>query len=66
MSLCSIGLISLNNMVHIDNNKFNILTVYSLHVVLGQLQGDYTTQYDQLYTKTLLSPHMGKYNKSRD
>ena len=53
-------------MVHIDNNKFNILTVYSLHVVPGQLQGDYTTQYDQLYTKTLLSPHMGKYNKSRD
>ena len=32
LSLCSIGLISFNNMVHIDNNKFNILTVtgYSL------------------------------------
>ena len=42
-------------MVHIDNNKFNILTVYSLHVVPGQLQGDYTTLYDQLYTKSLLT-----------
>ena len=61
LSLCSIGLISLNNMVHIDNNKFNILTVYSLHVVLGQLQADYTIW--PVYQDT---PHMGKYNKSRD